>query len=52
MQDIEALAKRIILIGKGKILSDGTLLELKQQFPNEESLDEMIASLYKSYQIS
>lgn len=52
MQDIEALAKRIILIGKGKILSDGTLADLKQQFPNEEGLDEMIALLYQRYQIS
>ena len=52
MQDIEALARRIILIGKGRILSDGSLLQLKQQFPNEESLDEMIASLYRRYQIS
>lgn len=51
MQDIEALAKRIILIGKGKILSDGSLSELKQQFPNEEGLDEMIALLYQRYQI-
>lgn len=52
MQDIEALTKRIILIGKGKILSDGSLWELKQQFPKEESLDEMIAALYRRYQIS
>ncbi len=51
MQDIEALAKRIILIGKGKILSDGSLSKLKQQFPNEEGLDEMIAQLYQRYQI-
>ena len=51
MQDIEALAKRIILIGKGKILSDGSLSELKHQFPNEEGLDEMIAQLYQRYQI-
>ena len=51
MQDIEALAKRIILIGRGKILSDGSLSELKQQFPNEEGLDEMIALLYQRYQI-
>lgn len=51
MQDIEALTKRIILIGKGKILLDGSLEGLKQQFP-EEGLDEMIASLYRRYQIS
>jgi ABC-2 type transport system ATP-binding protein len=32
MNDIEALAKRIILIGKGKILLDGSLPELRQKF--------------------
>ncbi|MGI5893762.1 MAG: ABC transporter ATP-binding protein [Candidatus Merdivicinus sp.] len=32
MQDIEALASRVILIGKGKILMDGTLESLKKQF--------------------
>lgn len=32
MNDIEALAKRIILIGKGKILFDGTLKTLKNKY--------------------
>lgn len=32
MQDVEALAQRIILIGKGKILLDGTLDALKHHF--------------------
>lgn len=32
MQDIEALAKRIILIGKGKVLYDGTLSKLKNNY--------------------
>ena len=32
MSDIEALAKRIILIGKGKVLYDGTLKKLKQKY--------------------
>lgn len=32
MNDIEALAERIILIGKGKLLLDGTLTELKNKF--------------------
>ena len=32
MSDIEALAKRIILIGKGKILYDGTLSKLKKEY--------------------
>jgi ABC-2 type transport system ATP-binding protein len=31
-QDIEALTKRIILIGKGKVLLDGNLTDLKQKF--------------------
>ena len=32
MQDIEALTKRIILIGKGKILMDGHLSDMKKKF--------------------
>lgn len=32
MSDIESLAKRIIMIGKGKILYDGTLLKLKNKY--------------------
>jgi ABC-2 type transport system ATP-binding protein len=32
MQDIEALAKRIILIGKGRILSDGSLEAVRHRF--------------------
>lgn len=32
MNDIEALAKRIILIGKGTILYDGTLTNLKRKY--------------------
>ena len=32
MADIEALAKRIILIGKGQILYDGTLTKLKNKY--------------------
>lgn len=32
MSDIEALAKRIILIGKGKVLYDGTLSKLKREY--------------------
>ena len=36
MSDIEALAKRIILIGKGKILYDGTLQKLKNKYGNNK----------------
>jgi ABC-2 type transport system ATP-binding protein len=38
MNDIEALAERIILIGKGKILLDGTLTELKNRFATNKTL--------------
>ena len=48
MQDIEALTKRIILIGKGQILMDGTLEDIRQ---GGESIDETLAELYRSYDI-
>jgi ABC-2 type transport system ATP-binding protein len=38
MNDIEALAERIILIGKGKILLNGTLTELKNRFATHKTL--------------
>lgn len=36
MADIEALAKRIILIGKGKVLYDGSLTKLKNKYDNNK----------------
>lgn len=48
MQDIEALSKRIILIGKGKILLDGGLSDIKKGGAN---IDETVAELYRSYEI-
>lgn len=48
MQDIEALTKRIILIGKGKILMDGTLEDIRK---GNSSIDETVAELYRSYGI-
>ncbi len=38
MQDIEALASRVILIGKGRILLDGALESLKKQFSGGKTL--------------
>ncbi len=38
MQDIEALTKRIILIGKGKILLDGSLQDMKKRFVGNKRL--------------
>ncbi len=48
MQDIEALTSRIILIGKGKILLDGTLAYIKEGY---ESTEEGLASFYKSHNL-
>lgn len=36
MQDIEALTERILLIGKGKILLDGSLGELKKRYSGKK----------------
>lgn len=48
MQDIEALASRILLIGKGRILMDGGLEEIRR---GGESMDETLAELYRTYEI-
>ena len=48
MQDIEALTKRIILIGKGHILMDGTLEDIKK---GNQNIDETVAELYRTYEI-
>ena len=53
MQDIEAITKRIILIGKGRILLDGDLNSLKKQYAKHEvtSVEEMVISMYKEHNI-
>jgi len=38
MNDIEALANRLILIGKGEILYDGSLKDLKKKYGNYKSV--------------
>ena len=38
MDDIEALCRRIIVIGSGKILSDGTLSQLRERVSRERWL--------------
>ncbi|MDR2482967.1 MAG: ATP-binding cassette domain-containing protein [Treponema sp.] len=38
MQDIEALTERILLIGRGRILLDGSLRELKRRFSGGKTL--------------
>ena len=52
MQDIEALADRVLLIGKGRLLLDGTLDDLKSHRPSKDAaLDEIIAALYRDFEI-
>ena len=63
MQDIEALTKRIILIGRGRVLMDGTLEDMRalaavhdnaaegQQEQTEESLERIVAALYQHLHI-
>lgn len=67
MQDIEALTRRVILIGKGRVLLDGTLDELRHSMERvrvdsaecaeqpesegERSLEQVIAALYEKLDI-
>jgi ABC-2 type transport system ATP-binding protein len=61
MQDIEALANRVILIGKGRVLLDGTIENMRQlamqseinedDKENNVSLDQIVANLYRSLHI-
>lgn len=59
MQDIEAITKRVILIGKGQKLLDGTLEDLRLEAAKVESktessetdMDHMIAGLYEKLNI-
>ena len=65
MQDIEALTQRVILIGKGRVLLDGTLADMRKAVTpyksdsnvseadrNDLSLDEIIACLYRQMHIA
>jgi len=48
MDDIEALCKRVMVIGHGKILHDGGLDTLKQRYAayDGQDIDEVIAAMY------
>ena len=48
MQDIDALTDRIIHIGKGKILLDGTIDDIRKDY---DSTEEALAAFYRSHQI-
>lgn len=48
MQDIEALTNRVILIGKGKILLDGNINDIKDGY---DSTEEALAAFYRKHGI-
>lgn len=51
MNDIEALTDRVILIGKGQILHDGSFSAIKSDFSEEMSTEEVIAALYREHNL-
>ncbi|MDR1642313.1 MAG: ATP-binding cassette domain-containing protein [Clostridiales bacterium] len=51
MNDIEALTDRVILIGKGRILCDGSFSAIRNRFPSSLSSEEVIAELYKEHNL-
>ncbi len=51
MQDVEALAHRVLLIGRGRLLMDGSIEDVKAALPDASSLDEQAAALYRRYGI-
>ncbi len=48
MQDIEALTSRVILIGKGQILMDGSIENIKKGY---HSTEEALADFYRSHDL-
>lgn len=51
MNDIEALTNRIILIGKGKILYDGSFSEIKEKYRTEKIITVQYAQAYEDYSL-
>lgn len=58
MGDIEALTDRVLLIGKGRILFDGSFTNLKNRYEaagddsaDTRSIEEVIAEMYKEYEL-
>ena len=50
MQDLSALANRVILIGRGRIVMDGTLEDIKTA-GGEADIDQAVAALYRRLDI-
>lgn len=51
MQDIDALCERVLLIGKGRLLLDGSIEELRSMAGEDMSTEESVADLYRRFGI-
>lgn len=51
MQDIEALCHRVLLIGKGQLLLDGSIEEIRSMAGENLSTEESVADLYRRFGI-
>jgi ABC-2 type transport system ATP-binding protein len=60
MSDIEALAQRILLIGKGRLLYDGELGAMRDKYANAEGgiaqggspIEDALVKMYKEFDIT
>ena len=50
MDDIEAVCNRVMVIGHGMLLYDGTLSELRERYETQEKqdIDEIIVRMYQA----
>lgn len=51
MQDIDALCSRVLLIGKGQLLLDGTTAQIREMAGENLSTEESVADLYRRFGI-
>lgn len=51
MQDIDALCQRVLLIGKGQLLLDGSISEIRAMAGENLSTEESVADLYRRFGI-
>lgn len=51
MQDIDALCSRVLLIGKGQLLLDGTTAQIRCLAGENLSTEESVADLYRRFGI-
>lgn len=51
MQDVDALCDRVLLIGKGQLLLDGTIEEIRSMAGENLSTEESVADLYRRFGI-